>query len=115
MVLTVNQDALVNFKMQLGAKTETVEVNADALQVDTTSSQLGSLVSEHTIDNLPLNGRNLVDLTLLQPGVGSTITYARGRQRRHRFCREREHGAVQQPDAGWSHHDQFLRHERFFH
>ena len=68
-VLTVNQDALLNFSMTVGAIAETVEVKGDASIVDTTSSQLGSLVSNSTINDLPLNGRNLMDLTLLQPGV----------------------------------------------
>jgi hypothetical protein len=75
-VLTVNQDATVNFSMEVGARTETVKVSADASVVDTTSSQIGSLVNEHTINDLPLNGRNLIDLTLLQPGVGVTTTFA---------------------------------------
>jgi hypothetical protein len=68
-VLTVGQDATINVTLKVGAATEKVEVTGEAPQVDTTSSSLGNLVSENTISELPLNGRNYVDLSLLQPGV----------------------------------------------
>jgi outer membrane receptor protein involved in Fe transport len=68
-VLTVNQDAVLNFTMQVGTRNENVQVNAAAPMVDTASSEIGSLVSEQKINELPLNGRNMIDLTLLQPGV----------------------------------------------
>lgn len=69
LVLTVNQDAVVTFTLQVGKVNETVKVAGDAIQVDTTNATLGTLVNEQKIEDLPLNGRNLVDLTLLQPGV----------------------------------------------
>src|SRR4029077_19321052 len=46
-----------------------VQVTGEAQQVNTTNSSLGSVVSEQTLSDLPLNGRNYVDLTLLQPGI----------------------------------------------
>ena len=68
--LTVDQQEVLNFTLQVGNVSETVEVTSqNAVQVDTTSSSLSSLVSESTIAQLPLNGRNYVDLTLLQPGI----------------------------------------------
>ena len=68
--LTVGQEAVLNFTLQVGNVSETVQVTSEsALAVDTTSSSLSSLVSETTIAELPLNGRNYVDLTLLQPGI----------------------------------------------
>jgi hypothetical protein len=68
-VLTVGQEAVLNFELEVGSVSESVEVKSDVVLVDTTSSSLGSLVSESTISELPLNGRNYVDLTLLQPGI----------------------------------------------
>lgn len=69
MTLVVGQEAVVNFALQVGAIEQTVEVTAEAPLVNTTSGTLGSLVGEKQVSNLPLNGRNYVDLTLLQPGV----------------------------------------------
>jgi hypothetical protein len=67
--LAVGQEAVMNFTMQVGSVSESVEVKSSVVMVDTTSSSLSSLVSETTIAELPLNGRNYVDLTLLQPGI----------------------------------------------
>ncbi len=69
MTLTVGQEAVLNFELEVGSVSESVEVKSDVLLVNTTSSSLGGLVSENTIADLPLNGRNYVDLTLLQPGI----------------------------------------------
>ena len=78
LVLTVNQDAVLMFTLTVGSTTESIVVNAAAPQVDTASSTLGSLVSEQKIEDLPLNGRNFVDLSLLQPGVSQHTDMAYG-------------------------------------
>jgi outer membrane receptor protein involved in Fe transport len=67
--LEVGQEAVVDFTLQVGASEQTVQVTGEAQQVNTTNSTLGSVVGEQTISDLPLNGRNYVDLTLLQPGI----------------------------------------------
>lgn len=67
--LTVGQEAVLNFTMEVGAIEQTVEVTAEAPLVNTTSGTLGGLVDEKRIAELPLNGRNFVDLTFLQAGV----------------------------------------------
>ncbi|OFW35304.1 MAG: hypothetical protein A3J28_16670 [Acidobacteria bacterium RIFCSPLOWO2_12_FULL_60_22] len=59
----------MNFTLEVGAVQETVEVTAEAPLVNTTSGSLGGLVDEQRMADLPLNGRNYLDLTLLQPGV----------------------------------------------
>jgi len=53
----------------VGAVTEKVEVTAEAPQVNTSSSTLGGFVNSTTIRELPLNGRDWLQLALLQPGV----------------------------------------------
>jgi hypothetical protein len=67
--IAVGQEAVVNITLEVGAVTETVSVTAEAPLVNTTSGTLGSLVSSETITDLPLDGRNWNDLTLLQVGV----------------------------------------------
>jgi hypothetical protein len=74
LTLSVTQEAVVNFSLQVGAVTETVSVTAEAPLVNTTSGSLGGLVGEQTVADLPLNGRNYIDLTLLQPGVTQAVT-----------------------------------------
>ena len=69
LALTVTQEAVVDFTLLLGAVEETVEVTAEAPLVNTTSGSLGGLVDEQRMADLPLNGRNYIDLTLLQTGV----------------------------------------------
>src|SRR5581483_3464366 len=69
LTLTVSQEAVVNFSLQVGAIEQTVAVTAEAPLVNTTSGSLGGLVDEQKVADLPLNGRNYVDLGLLQTGV----------------------------------------------
>ena len=69
LVLTVSQEAVVNFALEVGAVEQTVEVVAEAPLVNTTSGTLGALVNQQKVADLPLNGRNFVDLALLQPGI----------------------------------------------
>lgn len=67
--LTVAQEAVLNFSLEVGGVEQTISVTADAPLVETTSGSLGGLVSEEKVADLPLNGRNYINLTLLQPGV----------------------------------------------
>src|SRR5258706_1668645 len=68
-LVTVGGDVAVNFSLTIGAITEQVQVTAEASQVDTSSSALGGFVNSETIRELPLNGRDWLQLSLLQPGV----------------------------------------------
>ena len=67
--VTVGGDINVSFALTVGAISEKVEVAEAAVQVDTASSTLGGFVSSATIRELPLNGRDWLQLALLQPGV----------------------------------------------
>src|SRR5215471_5383083 len=70
LILEVAQELVVNPTLEVGAVTQQeVLVNAEAPVVNTTSSTLGSVVNEQSMSDLPLNGRNYVDLTMLQPGI----------------------------------------------
>jgi hypothetical protein len=71
------QDALaIDFEMAVGPVTQVVPVQCGAPLVDTTSSALGGLVNHNEIEDLPLNGRNYIDLSLLQAGVTESLNSA---------------------------------------
>ena len=69
--LEVNQTARIDLTLEVGTVAETVEVKDLAPLLQTESTQLGSVVTGNTTANLPLNGRNFAQLTLLAPGVVS--------------------------------------------
>src|SRR5262249_39785393 len=49
--------------------TQTVEIVADAAVVDTTTTSLGQVINDKTVQEIPLNGRHFTDLSLLTPGT----------------------------------------------
>lgn len=59
----------INIQMVIGSVTQSVTVTGGAPLVNTTTSSLGGLVDDKQVSNLPLNGRDYILLTLLQPGV----------------------------------------------
>jgi len=67
--LDVNQQREVNFALPLAGTTQEVAVSAAAPLLTTTNSTLGGLVSGQQTSTLPLNGRDITNLILLQPGV----------------------------------------------
>jgi hypothetical protein len=64
-------DQVFNLKvpMELGTTSETITVEANPTQVETTSMELGTTVTGSQITDIPLNGRNWTQLMQLQPGV----------------------------------------------
>src|ERR1700733_3400411 len=58
-----------SFKVTLGSSTETVEVNAGALQINTDQIGVAGVITREQIDSLPVNGRDILDYAQLQPGV----------------------------------------------
>ena len=73
--LHVASTALVNIQLQMGNTTEQIMVEANAIQVQIDSAQLGEVVLAGQVSDLPLNGRNFVALTQLQPGVAAARSY----------------------------------------
>ena len=67
--LLINQALRIDFKMEVGMETRTIEVGAEAAPVETVNPTLGQSISGRVITNMPLNGRDMLDLALLQPGV----------------------------------------------
>jgi outer membrane receptor protein involved in Fe transport len=75
--LTVGLEQVLDFTMQVGQMTQTVEVTTEAPTVELTSSELGATVSATTVRELPLNGRSWTDLANLQPGVVAATSHAK--------------------------------------
>src|SRR5215469_15628550 len=67
--LDVNQKYRADFTLKVGSIQETVSVSANATQVDTSSTQLGDVISDKKMTSMPLNGRSYIDLMGLQAGV----------------------------------------------
>src|SRR5207253_7909816 len=83
LTLTVAEVATASFDMEVGAVTEQVTVSLAGGEVETTNATMSGLVDEKKIRDLPLNGRDMAQLILLQPGVvnsrGSAQTSDTGR------------------------------------
>src|SRR6266566_1883796 len=58
-----------DFQLQIGAISETVEVAASSVTLNTESANVGGVIENKRIVELPLNGRNVVSLAVLVPGV----------------------------------------------
>jgi hypothetical protein len=78
--LTVNvgQSLQVNVQLKLGTTAETVEVNTAPPLLQTDESSVGQVITERSVNNLPLNGRNFTFLAQLGAGVGSPQADTRG-------------------------------------
>ncbi len=71
--LDINQVITLNMTMAVGATQEVVDVTSEAPLVETTSTQLGAVVGDRAVSELPLNSRDTYQLLQLQPGVMSTV------------------------------------------
>jgi hypothetical protein len=67
--LDVSQQREVNFKLTVVGVESTVEVNATPPLLNTTDGMLGGLVTEEQVQTLPLNGRSIANLVMMQPGM----------------------------------------------
>lgn len=68
-MLAVDQTARVDFKLQIGPGSERIVVEGATPLVETDTAKVGYAISEHTIENLPLNQRNFLEFALLVPGA----------------------------------------------
>ncbi|PYT76342.1 MAG: hypothetical protein DMG40_26325, partial [Acidobacteria bacterium] len=70
--LAVAQQARVNVTLKPGAITQSVEVQAGAVTLDTDTSAVSQIVTQQQVDQLPLNGRNFVSLLFIGAGAVQT-------------------------------------------
>ena len=68
LTLVLNQRARLDFRMRVGAVTNTVQVSSEAPQLQADTTQVSTLIDANTITGIPLATRNYVELTLLAPG-----------------------------------------------
>jgi hypothetical protein len=91
--LEVGQTARVDTQLKVGTVSETVQVDTVAVATQTEDAVVGTVIDAHKIVDLPLNGRNFVQLAQLipgaNPGTPASITVRRGR------------GTVGQTDSGF--------------
>ena len=71
--LSVNDRLGVNIVLEPGDVSETVTVIATTPLVKTESSEVSTLINAKQVEQMPLNGRNVISLVALQPGVSSTL------------------------------------------
>jgi Carboxypeptidase regulatory-like domain len=87
--IEVNQTLTQNIRLDVGAISESVTVNAEAPLLQSSTSELGTVIAEKPLKELPLNGRNFTQLLILTPGINANIVGSRLRHQRHR---RRHHG-----------------------
>lgn len=88
--LQVDQVARLDFSLQVGNVAETLEVRAAAPTLDTESTTVGTVIENKRIEELPLNGRNYLQLASLVPGAttygpANSVGQSRGGGDRNNF------------------------------
>jgi outer membrane receptor protein involved in Fe transport len=73
LTVDVNQVLTLNSVLQVGGTQEVVDVTSEAPQVDTTSTQLGAVINDRSVNELPLNTRDTYQFLQLQPGVQAQL------------------------------------------
>jgi Carboxypeptidase regulatory-like domain/TonB-dependent Receptor Plug Domain len=74
--LTSASRVMVNFSLAVGSQPQQLTVNGNVNEIDSTTSTVSQFVGEQTLTELPLNGRDLFQATLLEPGVAPTPSSA---------------------------------------
>ncbi|HKH99548.1 MAG TPA: TonB-dependent receptor [Candidatus Sulfotelmatobacter sp.] len=88
--LLVDTPTTINVKLELGSRTEVVEVTAAGATINTTDASIGNAFDERQVKELPMEGRNVPDLLTLQAGV----TYIGNRETPNELNVDTRGGAV---------------------
>ena len=75
--IQVNQTLTLNIRLDVGEVSESVTVRAEAPLLQSSTSELGTVIGEKPLKELPLNGRNFTQLLILTPGI-TPISSAQG-------------------------------------
>src|SRR5713101_10165632 len=75
-VLHANDSLVINVGLKVGAISESVTVEASPIAVETTSGELSGLIQSSQVAELPLNGRNFMQLLTLVPGVSPAEAFS---------------------------------------
>ena len=77
--LSMTQEAVIPIILRVGEITERVVVSAEVALIETTTASVAALVDQRTIRDLPLNGRDFIQLAALQEGVVTPMSGNRTR------------------------------------
>ncbi len=72
--LSVNQTANYDFTLPVGSAGQTINVTATATTIESSTAELGTVISTASVNDLPLNGRNFTELLQLTPGASPVNT-----------------------------------------
>ncbi len=75
-ILHANDSLVINVALNVGAVSETITVEATPIAVETTSGELSGLIQSSQVAELPLNGRNFMQLLTLVPGVAPAEAFS---------------------------------------
>lgn len=103
----VDENRMVGLTLQVGDVSESVTVEAEAVQVDTRSGTLKEVVDSKRIIELPLNGRNALQLQSLVPGAGATAGAGQGQNGTISINGGRQNGNNYVLDGGDNHDPYF--------
>jgi hypothetical protein len=78
--LNIGSPLVVNVQLQLGASTESVQVQGSYERVETSNAMISDVIGQKNIETLPLNGRNPLNLIALEPGVVQRANSTTGTQ-----------------------------------
>ena len=70
----VGENLSIDFNLEIGATSETVVVTSDTPTINTSDFKIDGVVNRQQIESLPLNGRNFLQLAMLEPGVSVVAT-----------------------------------------
>ena len=76
--LNVQDSVNRNFTLDVGATSETIQVNGDSININTTNASVSTVVDHKFVENVPLNGRSFQDLILMTPGITTQSPQAAG-------------------------------------
>ena len=74
LALSVNQTANYDFTLQVGSSGQSINVTAVAPTIESSTAELGTVISTSSVNDLPLNGRNFTELLQLTPGASPINT-----------------------------------------
>lgn len=74
----VGENISIDFNLEVGATSDTVVITSDTPTINTSDFKIDGVVNRQQIENLPLNGRNFLQLAMLEPGVSVDATAAPG-------------------------------------
>ncbi len=73
-ILEVNQTATLDFVLKVGSEVATVTVQASGAALEASTAELGTVIGNQAVADLPLNGRNFTQLLMLTPGASRIVT-----------------------------------------